>query len=100
MITQFMAGRPPCMNRPHLRKSRPCCPTHLFSTPLSAPKALDSPIIPSLREDRWAENTSPLPLVIQYCFVSSRHRRRGAGRLLMEWGCKLADEMDLEAFVE
>ncbi|CAG8979942.1 hypothetical protein HYALB_00013366 [Hymenoscyphus albidus] len=28
------------------------------------------------------------------------YRRRGVGRLMMEWGCKLADEMGLQCFVE
>jgi GNAT superfamily N-acetyltransferase len=39
-------------------------------------------------------------LVVNYCFVDPEHRRKGAGSLMMEWGCKLADEMGLEAFVE
>lgn len=38
--------------------------------------------------------------MINILFVSSQHRRRGVGRLLIEWGCKLADKMELEGFVE
>ena len=39
-------------------------------------------------------------LVVNICCVSPKHRRRGAGRLLLEWGCKVGDEKDLEGFVE
>ncbi|KAG4034541.1 hypothetical protein MFRU_003g05000 [Monilinia fructicola] len=39
-------------------------------------------------------------LLVGYCFVDPEHRRKGAGSLMMEWGCKIADEMGLEAFVE
>jgi hypothetical protein len=39
-------------------------------------------------------------VVIGYCFVLSTQRRLGAGKLLMEWGCNLADKMGLECFVE
>ncbi|MCJ1331547.1 hypothetical protein MMC10_008238 [Thelotrema lepadinum] len=38
--------------------------------------------------------------VINYCFVSKQHQRRGAGRMLAEWGCQLADKKGLECFVE
>ncbi|KAB8300518.1 hypothetical protein EYC80_000680 [Monilinia laxa] len=39
-------------------------------------------------------------LLINYFFVDPEHRRRGAGNLMMEWGCKIADKMGLETFVE
>ncbi|TEY23574.1 hypothetical protein BOTCAL_1468g00010 [Botryotinia calthae] len=39
-------------------------------------------------------------LLLNYCFVDPEHRRKGAGSLMMQWGCKLADEKGLEAFVE
>ena len=32
--------------------------------------------------------------------MHSSHRRCRAGKLLMDWGCELADKMDLECFVE
>ena len=38
--------------------------------------------------------------VVNACFVLASHRRRGAGRLIMEWGTKLADKLNLESFVE
>lgn len=38
--------------------------------------------------------------VLELCFVHPSHRRRGAGRLLVEWGTKKADELGVEAFVE
>lgn len=38
--------------------------------------------------------------VIELCFVHPSYRRRGAGRLLVEWGSKKADELGVEAFVE
>jgi len=38
--------------------------------------------------------------LMNVCFVSKEHRRKGIGSLLVDWGCKLADEMGLEAFVE
>ncbi|KAL8720359.1 MAG: hypothetical protein Q9181_007923 [Wetmoreana brouardii] len=42
----------------------------------------------------------PNAKLIDLCFVHPSHPRRGAGRLLVEWGVKKADEMGLEAFVE
>ena len=38
--------------------------------------------------------------MIDLCFVRPTYRRRGAGRLLVEWGLQKADELGLEAFVE
>jgi len=39
-------------------------------------------------------------LLVNICFVHAAYRGRGVGHLMMEWGCKIADEMGLEAFVE
>ncbi|KAF4624852.1 hypothetical protein G7Y89_g13316 [Cudoniella acicularis] len=39
-------------------------------------------------------------LLLNFCFVHTKHRRRGAGRLMMEWGLKKADELGLASFVE
>ncbi|MCJ1374398.1 hypothetical protein MMC20_005630 [Loxospora ochrophaea] len=56
LLSNFLAGRPHRMNRPHL--------------------------------------------LIMWCGTHSSHRRRGAGRLMMEWGLNKADELGLDAFVE
>ncbi|CAG8948726.1 hypothetical protein HYFRA_00001847 [Hymenoscyphus fraxineus] len=66
---------------------------------------------PIIKADWWPEG--PLKSVsnhMLYTFFSGRpsvmnrphlhYRRRGVGRLMMEWGCKLADEMGLQCFVE
>jgi len=39
-------------------------------------------------------------LLLSICFVHPDYRRQGVGRLLLEWGCKIADEKRLESFVE
>ena len=39
-------------------------------------------------------------LVLSICFVHPEHRRRGVGTLLVEWGIKKADEVNVECFVE
>ncbi|KAI0116465.1 hypothetical protein GGR51DRAFT_555490 [Nemania sp. FL0031] len=39
-------------------------------------------------------------LLISYCCVHSLHRRRGAARLMLEWGINKADELGLDCFVE
>ncbi|KAM3150512.1 hypothetical protein ABEW05_009173 [Botrytis cinerea] len=40
------------------------------------------------------------PSVMNRPHLHPEHRRKGAGSLMMQWGCKLADEKGLEAFVE
>ncbi|TGO43647.1 hypothetical protein BOTNAR_1564g00020 [Botryotinia narcissicola] len=40
------------------------------------------------------------PSVMNRPHLHPEHRREGAGGLMMQWGCKLADEKGLEAFVE
>jgi len=50
----------------------------------------------SLRRERMNESH----LLISFCFTHSKHRRRGAAALLMEWGTRKADELGLPAYVE
>ena len=38
--------------------------------------------------------------VISYCFVHPEYRRRGVGRMMMEWGLKIADAKQLDTWVE
>jgi GNAT superfamily N-acetyltransferase len=38
--------------------------------------------------------------VLNFCFTHPKHRRRGVGRLLMEWGIKKADELGLPSYIE
>lgn len=38
--------------------------------------------------------------VLNFCFTQPKHRRRGVGRLLMEWGIKKADELGLPSYIE
>ena len=42
----------------------------------------------------------PVYAVLNFCFTHPNHRRRGAGRLLMEWGTKKADELGLTSYIE
>jgi hypothetical protein len=49
---------------------------------------------------KTAQDTHSTNAVIPYCFVHSQERRRGAGKALMKWGCRFADDAGLEAFVE
>ncbi|KAH9890134.1 hypothetical protein F4778DRAFT_752751 [Xylariomycetidae sp. FL2044] len=39
-------------------------------------------------------------MLISYCAVHSAHRRRGAARMMLQWGLDKADELGLDAFVE
>jgi GNAT superfamily N-acetyltransferase len=39
-------------------------------------------------------------VVLNFCFTHPKHRRRGVGRLLMEWGIKKADELGLPSYIE
>jgi hypothetical protein len=39
-------------------------------------------------------------VVLDICYTSPKHHRRGAGKLLVEWGAKKADEMGVTCFVE
>ena len=39
-------------------------------------------------------------IVLDSCFVAPAHQRRGAGKLLVEWGTKKADELGVRCFVE
>lgn len=38
--------------------------------------------------------------MVSLLFVTGSYRGRGAGRMLMRWGLKIADELGLDAFVE
>jgi GNAT superfamily N-acetyltransferase len=38
--------------------------------------------------------------VLNFCFTHPKHRRRGVGQLLMEWGIKKADELGLPSYIE
>jgi len=38
--------------------------------------------------------------VLNFCFTHPKHRRRGVGRLLMEWGIEKADELGLPSYIE
>lgn len=38
--------------------------------------------------------------VLNMHFVSTKARRRGAGRMMVEWGLKTADELGLETLIE
>lgn len=81
MLDTFFSARPPLMSRPHLR-------------------AYDHLLIPSQSFNTHINSLRFIKIVVNICFVHPNYRRRGVGRLLMEWGCKVADEMALEAFVE
>lgn len=39
-------------------------------------------------------------IVLKICFVHPAHRCRGVGSLLVDWGIRQADELDLEIFIE
>jgi GNAT superfamily N-acetyltransferase len=43
--------------------------------------------------------TGPCAL-LDLCFCTPVHNRRGAGKKLVEWGTKRADELGLKSFVE
>jgi GNAT superfamily N-acetyltransferase len=73
MLATFFSHRPKRMNRPHLRKSH-----HYDQVEIGSDKET----------------------VLNICFVTTQYRRRGIGRLLMDWGCSRADKLGLEAFVE
>jgi len=38
--------------------------------------------------------------VLNFCFTHPKHRRRGVGKLLMEWGIQKADELGLPSYIE
>jgi GNAT superfamily N-acetyltransferase len=38
--------------------------------------------------------------VLNFCFTHPKHRRRGAGQLLMEWGIRKADKLGLASYIE
>ncbi|KAG0648016.1 hypothetical protein D0Z07_6057 [Hyphodiscus hymeniophilus] len=38
-------------------------------------------------------------VLLDTCFCAPSHQRRGAGKQLLEWGCKKADELGVTAFV-
>ncbi len=42
---------------------------------------------------------APIP-VLNNSFTHPAHRRHGAGKLLMEWGIRKADELGLETYIE
>ncbi|KAL8946892.1 MAG: hypothetical protein Q9222_006771 [Ikaeria aurantiellina] len=46
------------------------------------------------------ERMSKPHLLIDLCFVRPSYRRRGVGKMLVEWGTKKADDMGIESFVE
>lgn len=37
---------------------------------------------------------------LHICFTAPEHRRMGAARLLMQWGCDVADALSLPAWIE
>jgi GNAT superfamily N-acetyltransferase len=50
-------------------------------------------------EIRFARMNKP-HVLLNIAFTHPKHRRRGAGRLFMEWGVKKADELRVESFIE
>ncbi|TVY65724.1 hypothetical protein LSUE1_G009106 [Lachnellula suecica] len=60
----------------------------------------------NIHEKNPFENGSPeipaywWPEVVSYCMVHPSYRHRGAASILMDWGLKQADEMELDTFVE
>jgi hypothetical protein len=44
--------------------------------------------------------SSLLGAVLNFCFTHAKHPDRGARRLVMKWGIKKADELDLPSYVE
>ncbi|KAE9364503.1 hypothetical protein N431DRAFT_421531 [Stipitochalara longipes BDJ] len=39
-------------------------------------------------------------ILLNFCFTHPKHRRRGVGRLLMEWGIQKADDLGLASYIE
>jgi hypothetical protein len=37
---------------------------------------------------------------LHICFTDDKYRRRGAGGLMMKWGCDLADQLFLPGYIE
>ena len=48
----------------------------------------------------WPGQTNTTAPVLEICFVHPDFRRRGAGRLLMNWGVARADELEVEAYID
>lgn len=40
------------------------------------------------------------PTVLDMMSTHPSHHRRGAGKMLVQWGCDIADKMGVEAFIE
>lgn len=41
-----------------------------------------------------------LDLELNICFTDPEYMRRGAGSMMLEWGCKLADHLSYDAWIE
>jgi len=79
LLHRFLSYRPTRMNEPHL------C------------EALSQDSI------NWIMQTNTISfryIVLSFCFTHPKHRRRGVGRLLMEWGIEKADELGLASYIE
>ena len=73
LMEQFMTPRMTYMGKPHMCM---CCQLDGFT------------------ETRLTGS------VLEICFVHPDFRRRGAGRLLMEWGIAKADRMGMESYID
>jgi len=78
LLDKFLSYRPIRMNEPHIRETT-------LQKPLEVTDKL---------------NTCLDSTVLNMCFTHPEHRRRGVGRLLMDWGVKKADELGLPAYIE
>lgn len=41
-----------------------------------------------------------LDLELNICFTDPEYMRRGAGTMMLEWGCKLADHLSYDVWIE
>ncbi|EMC98614.1 hypothetical protein BAUCODRAFT_375716 [Baudoinia panamericana UAMH 10762] len=56
-------------------------------------------ILGNMNEARRKHNPGPF-VHLHICFTDSAYRRRGAGAMMVKWGCDLADQLFLPAYIE
>ncbi|KUJ24598.1 uncharacterized protein LY89DRAFT_776679 [Mollisia scopiformis] len=81
---------------PYAKEAEPMAPYWL---PEGAFKDVASQVLYQFLSNRTAKMKEP-HILNNFCFVHPKHRRRGAGRLMMQWGADKADELGLPAYVE
>ncbi|KAK6429086.1 hypothetical protein LTR95_014766 [Oleoguttula sp. CCFEE 5521] len=56
--------------------------------------------IKKMSEGRWKAMDGKPYIYLHICYTDDAYRRRGAGGMMLKWGCDLADQLSLPGYIE